>query len=111
MDSINQPHVLTPPPRIGIPMRPVWNTTPCPTTGGKHGNYHITQDLEDDEQLHHWVKCGYCFWEASAGVDPKTRNLELFYGDFDEIWNDGENWHSHHSVPVVQPNGEEWCLP
>ena len=112
MDSINQSHVLKPIPRIGIPMRPVWKTTPCPKSQtGLHGSYELTPDPNDEEGLHHWVTCGFCFWGASVGVDPKTGKIELFYGDFDEIWNDGENWYSHHSVPVVQPNGEEWCLP
>jgi len=112
MDSINQYHILKPTPITITPVRRVFNTTPCPKSStGLHGSYSKEPDPHDDEGLHHWITCGFCSRQASAGVDLNTGKIELFYGYFDEIWNDGEKWYSHHSVPVVQPNGEEWCLP
>jgi len=111
-DSINFSRISKPKPRIGIPFSPMYTITPCPASvTGLHGNYKLKRDDEDDEGLHHFVTCGFCFREASAGIDINTGKIELFYGNFDDIWSDDHNFYSHHSVPVVQPNGEEWCLP
>jgi hypothetical protein len=105
----------------------VWKTEPCPSSKseGGHGPLELKPDEEDDEGLHHYVTCLSCYRTASAGVDPTTGQIDLFYewgrsdpntGD-NFIWedNDAGTEHPHTKQPVLQTSGpfkgQLWWVP
>jgi hypothetical protein len=103
----------------------LWKTEPCPVTGSDHGPLDLQFDPEDDAGLHHFVTCLSCDRRASAGVDPITKNIDLFYewdranqqtGD-NFIWTDYERGteHPHTKQPVIQTagpfKGQLWWVP
>lgn len=103
----------------------IWKTEPCPVTGSDHGPLDLKLDPEDDEELHYFVTCQSCDRKASAGVDPITKNIDLFYewgtanpqnGD-NYIWTDYDmgTQHPHTKTPVFQTSGpykgQLWWAP
>ena len=122
MDSINQPEVLDSGNVVSMPdVAPIssaYVTAPCPVNpSGYHGPYSAEPDKSDldgidDGSQHHWVTCDACGWEASAGADPITSQIDSFYTDGNDCWLDEQgNWHPHDKPPVKQTNGELWYLP
>lgn len=103
----------------------VWKTEPCPVTGSHHGPLDLQLDPEDDAGLHHFVTCGSCYRRASAGLNPTTKNIDLFYewGRVDPqtgdnfIWEDDDlgTKHPHTKQPVIQTagpfKGQLWWVP
>jgi len=105
----------------------VWKTEPCPSSKseGGHGPLDLELDPEDDEGLHHDVTCLSCYRTASAGVNPITKNIDLFYewGSADPQTGDNVIWtdydlgtdHPHTKQPVIQTSGpfkgQLWWVP
>jgi len=110
-----------PPPMVSI----LWKTEPCPVTGSDHGPLELDPEPEDYEGLHHFVTCHSCDRKASAGVDPFTKNIDLFYewGSADPQTGDNIIWtdydlgtdHPHTKQPVIQTSGpfkgQLWWVP
>jgi hypothetical protein len=109
-------------------------TEPCPGTGSHHiyDYYHPVpthgqgankgigydtcwKDPDDDEGVHHIIRCPACGWTASAGIDDNRQIISLYWVTEDEVWLDDDEttdlMHPHSKPFVRDPNGEIDHLP